>query len=61
MSEGPDLTALLRVLDEHGHVRRLRMEAAGLEMLAPIERTATAAWRHIRAPDGTVLEIIGPA
>jgi hypothetical protein len=40
---------------------RRRMAEAGLEMLTPIERTATAAWCHVRAPDGTVLEIIGPA
>ena len=26
-----------------------------------IERTDTNAWCHFRAPDGTVLEIIGPA
>jgi catechol 2,3-dioxygenase-like lactoylglutathione lyase family enzyme len=39
---------------------RARMEAAGLEMLTEIERTDTAAWCHVRAPDGTVLEIIGP-
>jgi hypothetical protein len=36
------------------------LEADGLEMLTDVERTATAAWCHIRAPDGTVLEIIGP-
>ena len=40
---------------------RARMEAEGLEMLTDVERTATAAWCHVRAPDGTVLEIIGPA
>ncbi|HEX7196295.1 MAG TPA: VOC family protein, partial [Candidatus Limnocylindria bacterium] len=40
---------------------RARMEAAGLEMLTDVERTADAAWCHFRAPDGTVLEIIGPA
>lgn len=39
---------------------RARMEATGLEMLTEIERTETAAWCHFRAPDGTVLEIIGP-
>ena len=49
----------LRVTDVEG--TRARMETAGLEMLTPIERTATAAWCHVRAPDGTVLEIIGPA
>lgn len=40
---------------------RAVMEAAGLEMLTEIERTDTAAWCHFRAPDGTVLEIIGAA
>jgi catechol 2,3-dioxygenase-like lactoylglutathione lyase family enzyme len=40
---------------------RARLEAAGAEMLTDIERTPTAAWCHFRAPDGTVMEIIGPA
>ncbi len=40
---------------------RAALEADGLEMLTDVERTATAAWCHFRAPDGTVLEIIGPA
>jgi hypothetical protein len=39
---------------------RERMEDAGLEMLTDVERTADAAWCHFRAPDGTVMEIIGP-
>lgn len=39
---------------------RERMEEAGLEMLTEVERTHDAAWCHFRAPDGTVLEIIGP-
>ncbi len=39
---------------------RERMVAAGLEMLTEVERSATASWCHFRAPDGTVLEIIGP-
>jgi hypothetical protein len=40
---------------------RARMGAAGLQMLTDVERTETLAWFHFRAPDGTVLEIIGPA
>src|SRR5688500_6834863 len=36
------------------------LEDQGLEMLTEIERTGDAAWCHFRAPDGTVLEIIGP-
>ena len=40
---------------------RAALEADGLEMLTEIERTAAAAWCHFRSPDGTVLEIIGPA
>jgi catechol 2,3-dioxygenase-like lactoylglutathione lyase family enzyme len=40
---------------------RSRLEAAGLEMLTDVERSDTSAWSHFRAPDGTVLEIIGPA
>ena len=38
---------------------RARLEAGGLEMLTEIERTETSAWCHFRAPDGTVVEIIG--
>ena len=38
---------------------RDRLEDQGLEMLTDIERTADAAWCHFRAPDGTVMEIIG--
>jgi catechol 2,3-dioxygenase-like lactoylglutathione lyase family enzyme len=40
---------------------RSSLEAAGLEMLTAVERSDRAAWCHFRAPDGTVLEIIGPA
>lgn len=40
---------------------RAALEADGLEMLTEIQRSADAAWCHFRAPDGTVLEIIGPA
>ena len=40
---------------------RNRLEADGLEMLTDMERTADAAWCHFRAPDGTVMEIIGPS
>jgi catechol 2,3-dioxygenase-like lactoylglutathione lyase family enzyme len=39
---------------------RAALEADGLEMLTDIQRTDEAAWCHFRAPDGTVLEIIGP-
>ena len=39
---------------------RARMMDAGLEMLTEVERTESAAWCHVRAPDGTVIEIIGP-
>jgi predicted nucleotidyltransferase/catechol 2,3-dioxygenase-like lactoylglutathione lyase family enzyme len=39
---------------------RAMLEASGIEFLTEVERTATAAWCHLRAPDGTVLEIIGP-
>lgn len=48
----------LRVADVDA--TRARMEAAGLEMITAVERSAEAAWCHVRAPDGTVLEIIGP-
>jgi catechol 2,3-dioxygenase-like lactoylglutathione lyase family enzyme len=40
---------------------RARLAAEGLELLTDVERSATSAWCHFRAPDGTVLEIIGPA
>jgi len=49
----------LRVADVD--VTRAGMVEAGLEMLTDVERSAAAAWCHVRAPDGTVLEIIGPA
>ena len=49
----------LRVVDVES--TRAALEGDGLEMLTDIERTETAAWCHFRAPDGTVLEIIGPA
>jgi catechol 2,3-dioxygenase-like lactoylglutathione lyase family enzyme len=39
---------------------RAALEAEGLEMLTEMERTDDAAWFHFRAPDGTVLEMIGP-
>ena len=39
---------------------RARLEASGLQMLTDVERSRSAAWCHFRAPDGTVLEIIGP-
>ena len=39
---------------------RARLVEEGLEMLTEVERTEAAAWCHFRAPDGTVLEIIGP-
>jgi len=40
---------------------RAALEADGLRMLTDVERTDTAAWCHVEAPDGTVLEIIGPS
>jgi hypothetical protein len=49
----------LRVADVDA--ARSRMEDAGVEMLTDIERTDDAAWCHFRAPDGTVMEIIGIA
>ena len=49
----------LRVADLEA--TRAQLEASGLEMLTEVERTESAAWCHVRAPDGTVIEIIGPA
>jgi catechol 2,3-dioxygenase-like lactoylglutathione lyase family enzyme len=54
---GPVVGLRVREVD----ATRERMEKAGLEMLTEVERTDDAAWCHFRAPDGTVLEIIGPA
>ena len=39
---------------------RRALEADGLEMMTDVERTESAAGCPFRAPDGTVLEIIGP-
>jgi hypothetical protein len=39
---------------------RAALRADGLEIITEIERTDDAAWCHLQAPDGTVLEIIGP-
>jgi catechol 2,3-dioxygenase-like lactoylglutathione lyase family enzyme len=39
---------------------RAAIAARGMELLTDVERTEQAAWCHFRAPDGTVLEIIGP-
>lgn len=48
----------LRVADVQA--TRAGLEAEGIEMLTELERTRDSAWCHFRAPDGTVLEIIGP-
>jgi hypothetical protein len=48
----------LRVADVDA--TRATLEADGLRMLTEMERTESAAWCHFEAPDGTVLEIIGP-
>ena len=48
----------LRVADVDA--TRAALEADGLRMLSEMERTESAAWCHFEAPDGTVLEIIGP-
>ncbi len=48
----------LRVADVDA--TRAALEADGMRMLSDVERTADAAWCHFEAPDGTVLEIIGP-
>ncbi|MEO6578949.1 MAG: VOC family protein [Candidatus Limnocylindria bacterium] len=49
----------LRVADVDA--TRAALEADGLDMHTDIERTRDAAWCHFRGPDGTILEIIGPA
>jgi hypothetical protein len=40
---------------------RARLETRGLELITELDRSQDAAWCHFRAPDGTVIEIIGPA
>ena len=40
---------------------RAALETAGIDVLDEIERDATEAWFHYRAPDGSVQEVIGPA
>jgi hypothetical protein len=40
---------------------RARLGSRGLELITEVERTRDAAWCHVRAPDGTVIEIIGRA
>jgi hypothetical protein len=49
----------LRVADVDA--TRQRMVEAGLMMLTEVERAGGSAWCHVRAPDGTVLEIVGPS
>ncbi|HEX7171427.1 MAG TPA: hypothetical protein VF365_02345 [Candidatus Limnocylindria bacterium] len=49
----------LRVADVDA--TRAALEADGLRMLTDVERTESASWCHFEAPDGTILEIIGPA
>ena len=39
---------------------RTALERDGLEMVTDVQRADGAAWCHFRAPDGTVLEVIGP-
>lgn len=48
----------LRVADVDA--TRAGLEADGLRMLTDLERADSAAWCHFEAPDGTILEIIGP-
>ena len=45
-------------VDEVG-AARAEMEAAGVELLGPVQRSEEAAWSHFRGPDGNVYEIIG--
>ena len=36
---------------------RTTMEAAGIEIIGPIQHAGKTSWSHFRAPDGTVFEI----
>jgi len=37
------------------------MIGAGVEFIGEVQRAGGIAWRHFHAPDGTILEIIGPS
>jgi hypothetical protein len=36
------------------------MIAAGVDFIGDIQRRDGVGWQHFRAPDGTILEIVGP-
>jgi predicted enzyme related to lactoylglutathione lyase len=38
---------------------RAELEAAGVEVLGPVQRGGGLAWVHFRGPDGTVWELTG--
>jgi catechol 2,3-dioxygenase-like lactoylglutathione lyase family enzyme len=40
---------------------RAAMIAAGVDFIGDIQRGDSVGWQHFRAPDGTILEIIGPS
>ena len=49
------------LLVEDIEAARAALEVAGIEILDEVERDATEAWFHYRAPDGSIQEVIGPA
>jgi hypothetical protein len=40
---------------------RVRMEAASIEFIGPVQHSEGAKWTHFRGPDGNVYEIISQA
>jgi hypothetical protein len=39
------------------HAARDKLEAAGVELLGPVERDANWEWLHFRAPDGRIYDL----
>jgi catechol 2,3-dioxygenase-like lactoylglutathione lyase family enzyme len=45
-------------LVDDADLARAQMEAADIEFIGEMQRSATAQWNHFRLPDGTVCEIM---
>ena len=45
-------------LVDDADLARAQMEAAGIEFIGDMRRSATAQWNHFRLPDGTICEIM---
>ncbi len=40
---------------------RTALEAAGVELIGPIQSEGGMSWTHFRGPDGNIYEVTGPA